>query len=477
MKLKNVDYENYYYYGNVENPKTGEIKTERLYSDKPNITDYQEDKFDYFLKYLYKMSQIRSYYSSFKNKENLLYNSNLDFVEQENGLHISVELLRKFLGDKYKCVLYSLNKHGFIDVIEKRNEYYRVQRFIQPTAKFKSIRRSFKFEEDKMSNRMLDFHYRLIRYYEKRLGRNYNNFQHNWKHTLKLKKNQFERAMEKHYYSKDNIKATLEEYKNGYCASLWKLILKYKNEKTCKAERLMFFSTDTFSGRFHSFFSHLPKPLMKYTVLVGKNNFKTTDCLTFDVKASQMTLLANDIDKATNDGIIAGTNEFKELLSNEVDIYEDVMKNLGLKNRDKAKKVCIQRVFGLTEYFGDKSDGQVLFEKHYPTTIKYIKMKQDSVTEPEDIYKWKNKTEWGKALNKSKSRIIPLEMQEVELLVFRRIWDRLEKESTNYGIGIPYISVHDSVRVPMEFATQTETIMNEELSKVLGVINFKVSKE
>jgi hypothetical protein len=477
LKLKDINYENYHYYGTVKNKATGEEKTVKLYTDKPKITDYQEEKFDYFLKYIYKMSQIRGYYNSFRNDEKLLFNGNLDFADHELGLQVNVETLRKFMGDKYKFVLRDLQRHGYITLNTRSNKYNRKETFIKITNKFKSIKRSFRFNEQKMSKKMLDFHYRLIKYYEKRLGKNYNNFQFNWKHTLKIKKIQFDRAMEKHYYSKDNIKVTLEDYKNGYCTSLWKLIVKYKNEKTCKAERLLFFSTDTFSGRFHSFFSHLPKSLMKYTVLVGKNNYKTSNGITLDVVAAQMTLLANDIDKALNDGLISGTNEFKELLNNDIDIYEDVKENLDLTNRDAAKKVCMKRVFGLTEYYETKSNSQELFEKHYPTTIKYIKMKQDSVSEPEDIYEWKDSKGYVTALNKSKSRIIPREMQEVELFVFRRIWDRLEQESTNYGIGIPYISVHDSVRVPTEFATQTETIMNEELSKVLGDINFKVSEE
>lgn len=198
-----------------------------------------------------------------------------------------------------------------------------------------------------------------------------------------------------------------------------------------------FVTIDDFGKRFHSPVASFPRDLRHNLMIEGK---PTT---AFDIVQSQPTILA----KILNEAI--GANEFSCWIEEGKGIYEMIQEKARLTDRDEAKKAFFEILFSrpsnkLAKTFGDAD---------WINWINQLK---------------KTKLEANPHGNSPHTNMAFL-LQRCESRTMRKVWQALA--DTN----IPFISIHDEVRVIESKASEAETLIKETLNKEYHA--FKVSSK
>lgn len=198
-----------------------------------------------------------------------------------------------------------------------------------------------------------------------------------------------------------------------------------------------FVTVDDFGHRFHSPVTSFPRDLRDNLLLEGK---PTT---AFDIVQSQPTFLGIILNEAI------GENEFSNWIEQGKDIYEMIQAKAGLSDRDQAKKAFFEILFSkpsdrLSETFGDAPWIQWINQ------LKKIKLEA-------------NPHGYNPHTNMS------FLLQRCESKTMRKVWRELAKE------GIPFLTIHDEVRVTAPTSTEAETFIKETLNKEYHA--FKVSSK
>lgn len=198
-----------------------------------------------------------------------------------------------------------------------------------------------------------------------------------------------------------------------------------------------FVTVDDFGHRFHSPVTSFPRDLRDNLLLEGK---PTT---AFDIVQSQPTFLGIILNEAL------GENEFSQWIEDGQGVYEMIQDKAGLSDRDQAKKAFFEILFSrpsgkLAKTFGDAA--------------------------------W---IQWINQLKKTRLEANPhghnphtnmaFLLQRCESKVMRKVWQELA------SADIPFLTIHDEVRVTAPTATEAEAIIKNTLNKEYHA--FKVSSK
>ncbi len=198
-----------------------------------------------------------------------------------------------------------------------------------------------------------------------------------------------------------------------------------------------FVTVDEFGHRFHSPVTSFPRDLRDNLLLEGK---PTT---AFDIVQSQPTFLGIILNEAI------GANEFSQWIEEGKDVYEILMDIVGLPTRDKAKDFFYKITFSwpsdrLSKTFGDAPWIQWINQ------LKKVKLEAN----PHGHNPHTN---------------MAFLLQRCESKTMRKVWQELA------SADIPFLTIHDEVRVTTPTATEAEAIIKETLNKEYHA--FKVSSK
>jgi len=196
---------------------------------------------------------------------------------------------------------------------------------------------------------------------------------------------------------------------------------------------------DLFGHRVHSIISQLPRPMRKHVFIGG---YPTVEV---DLSQSQPMILA----KYLEDKI--GDNSFSRAV-HSMDIYSFIQGELGLLNRELAKKILFRMIFGPSDTYMAKE-----FYHLFPDTKDFVmRLKSDIDTNNPSKKIYSN---------------LAFKMQRTETDLFRIVWSKLMANR------IPYLSIHDGLLVKIEDAERVKDYMTDILTRHLGpsaVVNIKM---
>lgn len=198
-----------------------------------------------------------------------------------------------------------------------------------------------------------------------------------------------------------------------------------------------FVTIDDFGKRFHSPVASFNRDLRPYLLLNGEST------VSIDIVQSQPTILAIILNEAL------GENEFSNWIEQGKDIYEMIQAKAGLSDRDQAKKAFFEILFSrpsgkLAKTFGDAPWIQWINQ------LKKVKLEAN----PHGYNPHTN---------------MAFLLQRCESKVMRKVWQALA------DANIPFITIHDEVRVIESKASEAEALIKETLNKEYHA--FKVSSK
>lgn len=201
----------------------------------------------------------------------------------------------------------------------------------------------------------------------------------------------------------------------------------------------LFFSVDEFAGRVHSPISGMSKDIRPYLTIQGEQT------VSFDVAQMQPTLLANILYQNI------GINAFSDTINNGTDIYTMLQNKAGLSNRNEAKKLFFQMLFGKPS-----NELERLFEgANFIQWINWYKGETD------------HRNPHGK--EKTYSNLAFL-LQTYEVRIMSEIWQNLAQKN------IVFDSIHDEI-IAKESDTETvKTTIESVLNKHFKSYKLNVDK-
>ena len=200
----------------------------------------------------------------------------------------------------------------------------------------------------------------------------------------------------------------------------------------------LFFTVDDFAYRIHTPVSNFHRTHRPNLLIYGHST------ASIDIVQSQPTILAKILFNAISE------NDFSNWINEGKDVYLMLQEKANIPTRDEAKKALFEILFSkpsnkLAQMFGDAN---------WINWINEIK----KTPNPENPH-FKQKPHSNLAFL----------LQRTESKMMRKVWDKL------VGANIPFLSIHDEIRVISSKINEAEAIVNEVLSNELKT--FKISIE
>lgn len=325
---------------------------------------------------------------------------------------------------KRNDIIQILVENDLVKLIRKEKKYHYVDNrtitfinpkilwFFTPTKKLLSREKKMKTITYRKVNNSVNSYYELL---EEKLGYYAEFYRKQYKCKFHITRDEFNQVIKSKYNSKQR-KCSYDEYVIGsnylYETIMeWNLGTKYSN--------LSSYKIDSFSGRVHSIFSMLSKDFFK---------FNDTFNLEIDLATSQPLMLAHLLKQDI------GENQFSTDVDNGVDIYEKIKDHYSLPDRDAGKQMFYELIFGynssLDELYPEANQWIAKKKKFNLYTYRF-----ETDTPEYRLMKFYNKK--GESIKRHS--IIALMLQELELKIFKRIWDTL------ITVEIAFVTRHDSV--------------------------------
>jgi hypothetical protein len=370
-----------------------------------------------------------------------------EYLNTDDKVFLSSTKIKTLLGHDYVYILKELNNLGLLEFeYDDVGKIKKARNIILNSKIINSNKLNVEYSQGHVFNSLLTYYSG----WEKELRDNADCYHHNWKNTLLLNNKEFGEILEYRYYRK-KYKCSVSQYKKGQ-EYLYGVFRNFHNTKT-KSERLVFYRTDDFSGRYHSIFSRISKEYRHYIKLWDRRcNKYTNDLMELDIKTSQPTFLSQCcVEKI-------GDSDFAKLLNANVDLYE-LWKNIDShESRDAAKDDMFINMFQCSYYSSDIkkiTKRMEKFQKEFPIEANYIYQMQcryryDSV---------------------ERKRCVARAMQKLEVNAFRDIWDEL------ISLNIPFASIHDSIIFPSKDKVKVLKLVTEILNQHLPNVKYKLNEE
>lgn len=382
--------------------------------------------------------------------------SDLDIKNDEKVIYFStIELKYLLTAEKRDEIIKTLTDNDLVKLNKKEKKSHWIDGhsitfinpkfywFFTPTKNLLSREKKLKAITYKRVNNSVNNYFKII---ESKLGDYSSYYRNMYKCKFNITRDEFDQVIKSKYEEKKlkrlkeakPMKCSFDEYvkSSNYLYETiqeWNLGNKYSN--------LSSFKVDSFSGRVHSIFSQLSKDFFK---------FNDTFNVEIDLATSQPVMLAHILKSEI------GENQFSNDVDNGMDIYEKIKNHYSLPDRDAGKQMFYELIFG------HKSN----LDELYPEANQWIKEKKDF-----DLYTYRYKSDTPECrlinfYNKKgkyvrRYSIIALMLQELELKIFKKIWEVLNT------VGIAFVTRHDSVVInpnDLENATyHINNILEEEL--------------
>jgi len=243
--------------------------------------------------------------------------------------------------------------------------------------------------------------------------------------------------------SKLKIPLPKDKYCENYIPS-WNEIAAF-NEADGK-EIYQFIEVDSFSGRFHSPITRLPKIIRELGVI----KYKGMALAELDMKTFQPLLFA----------IMLGDTDFSREFFSVEDCYEEIRKKFNLESREIAKKHLYKMMFGRTTSRMHKE-----FCKIYPEAgVELTRIKTE--LNPKNNSRFKYSKNRKRMNNFHSNAAYIMQKKEVELMM--HVWGMLGKKL------IPFATIHDAVLVPEDRLDEAEKLMYEVMDKHLKAAKGRI---
>ena len=373
---------------------------------------------------------------------NILFDMDNNSYEEDTYSYFTYNDIRNLLGSNYKRRLDWLLSNNYI-----RREY-KTSLYGNYLYTFIPLNKLLLCEAEIIPVKTLRVWNSLIVYYkkkEKALGELSYLFDIVSKFNFKITQQQFNEVLKNNYseYKKEKEYKRekyfeLEDYieHNQY---IYKNILHYN--KLSRYERLDYFSKDKFSGRFHSIFTSIPKKIRELYIEGITNSI--------DLKQSQPTFLA----KLVKDS--KGDNDYTRDVENN-DIYLKLLDKSNISNRNISKVHLFSIIFG--KVYITNSKGYTFMNKKHSEFCRLYPKAGEYITE----------LKTSKNTLKKQHSILALKLQQLELSVFKIMWERLKE------LKIKFIPVHDEILFNKKDFDIVNKIFNETLKDELN-IKFKLN--
>ena len=228
------------------------------------------------------------------------------------------------------------------------------------------------------------------------------------------------------------IPSTLKEYVDEQIAYFYHQIYALNNDLD------YYISEDFFGKRIYTSITSLSKYVRPYIRIDGEK------VVELDLQSSQPTFLAKIL-------FDHGSLEFHDFYNSVDDIYTSLGDELGI-NREECKIKILQWLFSnpLANYV---SPYNIKLDTIFPTDAKIINEIKSTHLEGNHREKYKN---------------IAWLLQSEENKVFRKIWTEIGE------LGIPFLTIHDSILVKKQDLIEAADIMVKQLSDYFQNIKVKV---
>ncbi len=379
---------------------------------------------------------------------------------------------------KKQKVINVLEKLGYIERVYKRNHHniHQALNTFRPTNKLLSATRKKKTVEFTNNHTMLE------KYYEHHYSRILPEFQ-----PMVMQMTDFQFHISKQMYitlvseNYENYKtkqeakgnsnySTKEEYIERMLTCNYNRLVEYMNVKNIR-EYADFFTTDTFSKRFHSIFSTMPTTVRDYI----KKNINLEGV---DMHQSQPSFLAEFL-ASTNPN-----NSFTQAVNNG-DIYCKIIERSPLikkytKDPDIQRRMAKERAFNIffgKVWFKNPKTQSVYhskvfseFQEMFPDVYNTIKNIKTSPSYRLPVIYTQHLQKLGvEEADKTHARL-PQMLQMMEVRLMRGVWRRLLSE------GIRFIAVHDEIVVDKKHIDRVRYLFQDEIDNFFNYVRVKLKK-